>query len=133
VDSSFQPRAVIVKQLPETLNPQQAHAFLRDLQGSLMSPRPRIVLDCSHLRQMNAAAIHLLLSCLEEAMKRNGDVRLAAIPRDTMAILKLNGMEHLFTIFPTSADAENSFQHLPHDLLSQTPPDRACRKSGNAT
>jgi anti-anti-sigma regulatory factor len=40
--------------------------------------RAYIVLDCSKVGVMDRSAIYLLLCCLEEAMKRNGDVKLAA-------------------------------------------------------
>ena len=35
-----------------------------------------MVLDCSNVRQLDRAGIQVLLRCLEEAMKRNGDVKL---------------------------------------------------------
>jgi anti-sigma B factor antagonist len=121
MDMTLQRRAVTVKHLPEALSSQQARLFLREVGSSMTAARPCIVLDCSRLRQLNISAIHLLLSCLEEAMKRNGDVRLAAIPQTAMAILERNGLDRLFTIFATSADAANSFQRLPHHALSHAP------------
>ena len=130
---TLQRRAVTLKQLPESLNPEQAITFLRELVSSMTSARPCIVLDCSQLRQMDTSAIHLLLTCLGEAMKRNGDVRLAAIPQEALAILELNGLDRLFTIFATSADAANSFQRLSQHALSQAPAqESAQRNSENA-
>lgn len=126
-------RAVTLKQLPESLDPQQARSFFREAVSSMNSARPRIVLDCSRLRRMNTSVIHLLLTCLGEALKRNGDVRLAAVPQEAMTIFELNGLDRLFKIFATSADAANSFQRLPQHGLSQAPaPEGAHRNSVNA-
>lgn len=103
-------RTVSVRQLPETLNAKQSRAFLRELEGYVSRQRPCVVLDCSRVRQMDRSAIHLLLSCLEEAMKRNGDVRLAAVPPHGRSMLERTGVDLLFSIFHTNQDAIDSFR-----------------------
>jgi anti-anti-sigma regulatory factor len=103
-------RTVSVKQLPETMNGQQSRAFLRELEGFVSRQRPCVVLDCSRVRQMDRSAIHLLLCCLEEAMKRNGDVRLAAVPPHGRWVLERFGVDRLFSIFHTNQDAIDSFR-----------------------
>lgn len=133
MDLTPQRRAVTLKQLPESLDPEQARILLREIVSSMASARPSIVLDCSRLIHMDGSVIHLLLTCLEEAMKRNGDVRLAAIPRRAMTILKLNGLDCLFKNFATSAEAANSFQRLPQYASMQAPAlERAHQVSENA-
>jgi len=107
--------AVTVKQLPETFNAKQGRLFFRDLESCMNVDRPRVVLDCSRVRQMDSSALHLLLCCLEEAMKRNGDVKLAAIPDGERLILERTGLDRLFEVFDTNADAVNSFRRLPFD------------------
>jgi anti-anti-sigma regulatory factor len=64
---------------------------------------------------MDKPAINLLLSFLEEAMKRNGDVKLAGVPQEAMAALELAGVDRLFEIFATNAEAVSSFRRLPAD------------------
>ena len=81
----------------------------------MANDRPYIVLDLSKAGVMDRSAIYLLLCCLEEAIKRNGDVRLAAIPLGTRAGLELTGVDRLFEIF---AEAVNSFRRLPADEAS---------------
>lgn len=105
--------AVTVKQLPERLNLKQGRLFFRELNSCMNIDRPGIVFDCSKLLQMDSYAVHLLLCCLEEAMKRNGDIKLAAMPAGARATLELTGVDHLFEIFDTTADAVNSFGRLP--------------------
>lgn len=103
-------RTVTVHEIPEEVTASEERRFLEDLQQYVETERPRLVLDCSRVRKMDNAAIHLLLSCLEEAMKRNGDVKLAGLDRDAKAALSFTGANHLFEVFPTAADAVRSFQ-----------------------
>ena len=116
-------RLIEVKQLPETLSVKQGRSFFREVESCLNADRPRVVLDCSKVRRLDSAGIQVLLRCLEEAMKRNGDVKLAAIPPGAAAILELARVEHLFEAFDTTADAVNSFYQLPtkpfHQALRQ--------------
>jgi anti-anti-sigma factor len=107
--------AVKVEQLPETLSVRQGRLFLGELEGSINVDRPSIVLDCSKVRRMDRPAINLLLCCLEEAMKRNGNVKLAAVPQEARPILERTGVDRLFEIFDTSAEAVSSFSRTPAD------------------
>lgn len=104
---------VSVKRLPETLGARNMRQFLREIDNCVDLNRPRIVLDCSRLREIDGPVIELLLHCLEEAMKRNGDVKLAALPAAGAGLLELTGVSRLFDIFSTPAEAINSFHHLP--------------------
>jgi anti-anti-sigma factor len=130
MDMTLRIRAVVVKQLPETLNARQARLFFTELEGGLNVDRPALVLDCSKVRQMNSSIVHLILCCLEEAMKRNGDVKLAAISAGATAVLELAGLDRLFEMYDTSADAASSFRRLPVDVLSLA--GSARRQSENA-
>jgi len=80
--------------------------------------RPRVVLDCSNLLEWNAPAVLLLLRCLEEAMKRNGDVRLAGLSEKAKTVLELAGAHRLFQIFNSPAEAVESFHNLAADVVS---------------
>jgi hypothetical protein len=71
-----------------------------------------VVLDCSKVKQLDSAGIQVLLRCLEEAMKRNGDVKLAAIPPGAAAILALTRVDRLFEAFDSTADAVSSFHRV---------------------
>jgi anti-anti-sigma factor len=107
---ALQIRTVAVTQLPERVNEDQEWVFLETLRNSLEADRPRIVLNCSSLRAFDKSSLHLLLCCLEEAMKRNGDVRLSSVPAGSRAVLESAGIDRLFKIFDTEAEAVNSFQ-----------------------
>lgn len=103
-------RAVRVHQVPEQVTATNERSFLQNLQNCSENERPRVVLDCSHVREMNIATIYLLLSSLEEVMKCNGDVRLAALRPGAEDALRLAGVGRLFEIYATAEAAVQSFQ-----------------------
>ena len=113
------PRPVIVKHLPEKLSVKQSRLFFLDVEPSFAADRPRLVLDCSRVRELDSAGIQVLLQCLEEAMKRNGDVKLAAIPPAAAEILELTRVDGLFETFETIRDAVNSFNQFPAYVFDQ--------------
>lgn len=104
--------AVVVKQVPERLNENSGRLFFNELESCMNVDRPFIVFDCAKVRQMDRATILLLLCCLEEAIKRNGDVKLAAISAEARAMLELSSADRLFEIFDTAAHAASSFRQL---------------------
>jgi anti-anti-sigma factor len=112
-------RVVAVKRFPDELSVKQKLSFLHEISSVMTGNRPRLVIDCSALRECDSSAIHLLLHCLEEAMKRNGDVRLAAVPAAAAVTLVSTGVAGLFETFDTTAEAVNSFHQLPKDTERQ--------------
>ncbi len=52
-------------------------------------------------------------------MKRNGDVRLAAVPQEAAAMLELTRVDHIFETFDSTADAVNSFDQFPTTSFQQ--------------
>jgi anti-sigma B factor antagonist len=109
-------------QLPEELKRQEVGPFLEELQPLLESDRPRVVLDCSEVRHMDSAGVEMLLHCMQEAMKRDGDLKLAAISPESAVILELMRVDRLFEIFDTPEEAVQSFQGFPAAATPQTAP-----------
>jgi len=101
---------VIVMELPETLNHAEGEKFVSELQPLLEVHRPRIVLDCSQVQHMDSAGIETLLYCMQEAMKRDGDLKLAAISPASATIMELMRVDRLFEVFETADEAARSFQ-----------------------
>jgi len=121
---TFSERHVIVKEFPIACDSQSGRRFLRCLtQEMTQVVRPAVVLDFSQIRRIDREALYLLLSCLEEAMKRNGDVRLAGMHRGGWTVLTSSGFERLFQHFPTSTEAVNSYSRpaLSRTVLSKVP------------
>jgi anti-sigma B factor antagonist len=116
--------AVSIRQVPEKLDVKRGRLFFRELESCINVERPRIVLDCSRVREMDKYALHVMLCCLEGAIKRNGDVRLAAVAPNAMLNLELAGLDRLFRIFETTDEAVESFQrratHWPSEGAKST-------------
>jgi anti-sigma B factor antagonist len=100
---------VVVMELPEKLNHAEGQAFLVELQPLLEVDRPRIVLDCAQMQKIDSAGIEILLHCMEETMKRDGDLKLAALSPASAAILELMRVDRLFEVFSSSEEAAQSF------------------------
>ena len=109
-------RLVTIEQLPEITSEDQGRRFLGKMRERMSDRRPGLVLDCSGLSQLDKPVLHLLLSCLEEAMKRNGDARLAAVSPSIQGMLESIGVDRLFQIFASNADAVNSFHQNSANL-----------------
>ena len=115
---------VVVKQLPEKVTLSQAREVLAELAPVLEGDRPCLVFDFSDVVQIDSAGIEMLLRCMEEAMKRNGDLKIAALSPQVAVILELTRVDRLFEIFATSTEAEESFHRFPVEALRQTAPPR---------
>lgn len=114
---TIQMRVVTVMQVPEDLDVKKSEIFFKEIQDSMSVDRPRLVLDCANLGELNKPTIHLLLCCLEEAMKRNGDVKLAALPPGSQTVLEETGIGRLFDIYDTATEAFNSFHQSPGSAM----------------
>ena len=123
-------RPVVVKRMPERLNARTSREFLQDVQPFLITDRPQLVFDMSQVKQLDAAGVEMLLRCMSEAHKRDGDLKLAGISPDAAVVLELTRAERLFEIYETSTDAVRSFsgflpnamrQHLLHRKHSPAP------------
>lgn len=114
-------RPVVVKRMPERLGIKQARAFLREFQPLLNVDRPQIVFDLSHVKQMDAAGVDMLLQCLSQAMKRDGDLKLAALSPQAAVVLELTRTDRLFEIYETSADAIRSYTSFMPNALRYQP------------
>jgi anti-sigma B factor antagonist len=113
---------VIVMELPERLNHAEAKSFLNELEPLLQNDHPSVVLDCSQIKHMDSAGVEMLLYCLEQAMKRDGDLKLAAVSPASAVIMELMRVDRLFEVFATSDEAVRSFQLVAPAASLQTQP-----------
>jgi len=109
-------------ELPEVLNHVEGEKFVVELQPLLEAHRPRIVLDCSQVQHMDSAGIEILLYCMQEAMKRDGDMKLAAVSPAAAAIMELMRVDRLFEVFDTAEEASRSFQAVAMPEAAQSLP-----------
>ncbi len=106
----YRRRLIEVRTLPGQIDGERLRTLYRELESCINVDGPAVVLDCSMLCRIDKPAIHFLLCCLEEAMKRNGDIRLAALQPELMAEIQSNGLHSLFQIFDSVEDALESFR-----------------------
>ena len=124
-------RPVVVKRVPERLNRIQARKLLSEVRPFLESDRPQVVFDFSNVRQMDTAGVEMLLYCVSQAMKRDGDVKLASVSPQAATVLELTRTWRLFETYENSTDAVRSFScFLPNTLRFPTP---ATASDGNPT
>lgn len=105
-------RPVVVKHMPERVNLKHARTFLREVQPLITADRAQVVFDLSAVKQLDAAGVDVLLRCMSEVMKRDGDLKLAALSPHAAVILELTRTDRLFEIYETAADAVRSFSRF---------------------
>jgi anti-anti-sigma factor len=113
-------KSVVVSKLPETLDAKSVPALLNQLLPQLQDDRPCVVFDFSETRTIDSAAVDMLLRCMEEALKRNGDVKLAAVGPEVALILEMTKVSRLFETFDNLPDAVESFHNFSFGALQQT-------------
>jgi len=111
---------VIVIQLPEILNAKEVNSFTQEIGPLLESNRPRIVLDCSQVRAIDSAGVEVLLHTLEEALKRDGDIKLAALSPEADVMLEVMRVARVFESFETCDSAVRSFNVVPIESVPQS-------------
>ena len=119
-EKSAKSRPVVVKRMPEHLNLVQARKFLKEIQPMLSCDRPQLVFDLSTVRQLDAAGVDMLLYCMTEAMRRDGDVKLSALSPQAAVVLEMTRTDRLFEIYDNATDAARSFSLFLPNTMRQT-------------
>ena len=126
-------KPIIIKRVPESLTVKQARTFLEEVRPLLEYDCPQLVFDLSNVRRIDCAGVDLLLHCLKEAARRDGDLKLAAPSPQCHVVLNLTRASRLFEIFASSVDAVHSFStYLPNvvrQIRSESEVDQASPKS----
>jgi anti-anti-sigma factor len=112
-------RPVVVKRIPERFNLRLARTFLNEVRPFLNADRPQIVFDMSQVKQIDAAGVDILLQCMNEAMKRDGDLKLASLSPQASVVLELTRTDRLFEIYQTCTDAAKSFSSFLPNVVHQ--------------
>lgn len=113
---------VVVMQVPEEMNVGAVNKFMLEVKPLLEANRPRMVLDCSQIRTIDSAGVEALLQCLEEALKRDGDLKLASLSPQSEVILELMRVARVFETFETCDLAVRSFNGVPVNSTPQDAP-----------
>ncbi len=101
--------AVMVKTLAERLDRSAITVFRRDIQALLRMDQPRVVFDFRSVTRLDSGGIEFLLDCLSAIVKRDGELKLAALSPQAETILEVTRVGRFFEVFPTAEDAVCSF------------------------
>jgi anti-sigma B factor antagonist len=103
--------------MPERMNLKQARKFQKEVEPFLISDRPQVVFDMSQVRHIDAAGVDVLLQCMRQAMKHDGDLKLASLSPQAAVVLELTRTGRLFEIYENSTAAAKSFScFLPNAI-----------------
>jgi anti-anti-sigma factor len=108
-----------VKRVPESLNAKQARAFLEEVRPLLEHDRPQLVFDLSLVRKIDSAGVDTLLHCMQEAVRRDGDLKLASLSPEAQVVLELTRTGRLFEIYASSSDAVRSYSGFLPNMVRQ--------------
>jgi anti-sigma B factor antagonist len=122
-------KSVAIRKLPERISGAQREEVYKELETCINVDRPAVVLDCSLLHVLDGSAIHLLLCCLEESMKRNGDIRLACLRPEAQRALRVAEVDSLFQTFDEVGEAVDSFHRSQMDFAALERPSHNTRES----
>lgn len=112
-------RPVVVKRVPEKMNFRQARQFHLEVRPFFKIDRPQIVFDLSAVRMIDAAGIDMLLECMTEASRRDGDLKLASVSPQAAVVLELTRTDRLFEIYENATDAVKSFSSFLPNAVRQ--------------
>ena len=99
----------MVKTLAARLDRTGVAAFRREMEALAKIDQPRVVLDFCTATLLDSAGVEALLQCLYAIVRRDGDLKLAALSHQAATILEMSRIGRLFEIYPTVEDAVHSF------------------------
>jgi len=70
----------------------------------------KFVFDCSELEFLDSTGLGILLMCLKQTMKEDGDIRLACLNETVRMVLEITRADDIFQLFPTVEQAVASFR-----------------------
>jgi anti-sigma B factor antagonist len=100
---------VVVKTLAERLERSTVAAFRREMQELLRMDQPRIVFNFCSVTRLDSGGIEFLLDCLTAVVRRDGELKLAALSPQAETILQITRVGRVFEIFGTAEEAVRSF------------------------
>jgi len=115
-------RSTIVVKLPECMTGKTVRSIKRQIKPGLSLDHPYVIIDMSNVRQMDTAALDMLLHCMVEVARHDGELKLAGLSPEAATVLELTRMDRIFEIFPNVPEAVTSFGlELPQiELIPET-------------
>ncbi|MER6133742.1 STAS domain-containing protein [Streptomyces sp. NPDC001815] len=87
-----------VLQVVGELDYEQATALREEVERLVLSPGQSLVIDLSGLDFCDSTGISALLAARQRAQTADAEVILSTVPADTLRILRIIGLDQVFTI-----------------------------------
>jgi anti-anti-sigma factor len=95
----------MVLKFPERVSGAEARLFADRISEELRHDRPRVIADLSDVRQIDSRALHVMLECLVEVMRQDGEFYLGGVSPEAATVLELTQMNTVFELLPEAAEA----------------------------
>ncbi|MFD9479639.1 STAS domain-containing protein [Streptomyces nojiriensis] len=92
------------------LDYDQAPRLRQAVTALSLEPGQRLVLDLSRIQFCDSSGITALIVARNHAVAAQADIALAAVPDNTIRILRIVGLDRVFTIHP---DVDTATAHRP--------------------
>lgn len=87
----------------------EAEGDLMNSFGQWLESNHNFVLNCKELEFMDSTGLGVLLRLLKQAMKRDGDIRLAELNEPVRMVFEITRADKIFQIFPSTEEAISSY------------------------
>jgi anti-sigma B factor antagonist len=92
------------------MNVDTVRPFAAEVARAIRAGKIELVVDMSELRSLSGGAMGALLLGQSDAERHGGSLKLAAVPESIRKALEASGLEDVFEIYPTTAEAMTAFQ-----------------------
>jgi len=99
----------MVLKFPERVSGTEARLFASRISSELKHDRPCVIADFSGVRQIDSQALDILLECLVEVTRRDGEFYLGAVSPEAATVLELTQMDTVFALLPEAVEASTNF------------------------
>jgi anti-anti-sigma factor len=99
---------IVAVVLTGTLEEENCEYLMSCLQDEILEGRTKLILDCEHLNFISSMGLGMLVRIHSRMKKLGGEVKIAAVQGTVAKVMSLVGLNRMFHIHPTVADAITS-------------------------
>jgi anti-sigma B factor antagonist len=88
-----------------TLDEDNCNYLLKCVEDEILEGRKKLILDCGPLEYISSMGLGMLVRVNARMKKLGGDVKLAAVQSAVAQVMTVVGLNRIFQLYPTVADA----------------------------
>lgn len=96
---------IVAVVLTGRLDEDNCNYLLDCVEDEILDGRKKLILDCGQLDYISSMGLGMLVRVNARMKKLGGDVKLAAVQGAVAQVLSVVGLNRIFQIYPTVADA----------------------------